>query len=201
MTAALTPHRGVLRILRGLTLATVNAALAVAAHVVGDGSAPDGALTLLLTLAVAAAGMTLADRRRGPAAMLGAVAITQLVLHLLLDGLGRHHSTTGAATAAAPSGLAMTAAHAAAVVVTAALLAGAESALFTVADLLCRVIGRLPPQPTPLPATPLPAQRPTSAPLPTAVLRLLRRVMPRRGPPLPAQTRFTQLNPVPEPDT
>ena len=182
MTAALAPQHGVLRTLRGSGLAAVNTVLAVAAHMAGGGGSPDGALTLLLTLAVAAAGTTLADRRRGPLALLGAVAITQVVLHLLLDGLGGHHP----GTVPAPSGVAMTVAHAAAVVVTAALLAGAESALFAVAGVLRRIVRALPPQPAPVPAAELGAPPPATTPLPVALQRLLRRVMPRRGPPRPA---------------
>jgi hypothetical protein len=180
-----------LRVLRGAALAAVNTALAVAAHVVGGGGPPDGALTLLLTLAVAAAGTALADRRRGLVAMLGAVAIAQVVLHLLLDSLGglsgHHPAAVVAASGVAPSGVAMTVAHAAAVVVTAALLAGAESALFTVAGVLRRIVVWVLPlrpavRPVVEPATPLPA----TAPLPMARHRLLHRVSPRRGPPLPA---------------
>ena len=182
-TGALAPQRGVLRTLRGVALAIVSAALAAAAHAASGGGAPDGALTVLLTVGIAAAGTALADRRRGPLAVLGAVAVTQLILHLLLDALGGHHTAPPAA-----SGIIMTVAHAAAVVVTAALLVGAESALFTMAAALRRVLGALPlPRALPV-AWPTTVLRPAALPVATAqpaVLRaLLGRVTPHRGPPL-----------------
>lgn len=147
LTPALTPHHGALRALRGSVLAAVNAVLAVAAHVAAGAALPDGALTVLTTIGVAAAGTALADRRRGPFAMLAAVAVTQVLLHLLLAAQGGHHPamtaavTSGAVTSGVMGGAAMMAAHAVAVVVTAALLAGAESALFTVAGVLRRIAG------------------------------------------------------------
>lgn len=181
MTVACTPQRGGLRALRGTVLAAVNAVLAVAAHVAGGGGVPDGALTVLMTVGVAAAGTALADRRRGPVALLATVAITQVVLHLLLDALSGHH-TTAVPTSA---GAAMTVAHAAAVVVTAALLTGAESALFAAANALSRIVGMFPLLlATPQPADRRPTTLPAAAPLPDALLRLLCRVTPLRGPPL-----------------
>lgn len=180
MTVALTPHRGTLRVLRGVVLAAVNAVLAVAAHVAGGGGAPDGALTVLLTVGVAAAGTALADRRRGPVAMLAAVAVTQVVLHLLLAALSGHTS----AAVPTSAGAAMTVAHAAAVLVTAALLAGAESALFAVANTLTRIVGVFALVPAPQPADRRPTTPPAAAPLPDALRRLLCRATPLRGPPL-----------------
>lgn len=149
---ALAPHHGAWRVLRGSVLAAVNALLAVAAHVAAGAAVPDGALTILATLGVAAAGTALADRRRGPLALLAAVTVTQVLLHLLLAAPGGHHHTMAMAataagttatgtTAGVAGAAAMTAAHAVAVVVTAALLAGAESALFTVAGVLRRIAG------------------------------------------------------------
>lgn len=190
MASALTPQRGVLRTLRGLALAVVTAALAAAAHAAGGGGAPDGALTVLLTVGVAAAGTALADRRRGPIALLGAVAVTQLVLHLLLDTLGGHHGTlwTAGSTAGPVAGdVAMMVAHAAAVVITAGLLSGAESALFTVAAAMRRILGALPllQAPPAWPTTVLsPASQPAATSQSAAVRALLGRVTPHRGPPL-----------------
>lgn len=152
---ALAPHHGAWRVLRGSMLAAVNALLAVAAHVAAGAAVPDRTLTILATLGVAAAGTALADRRRGPLALLAAVTVTQVLLHLLLAAPGGHHhtmamaatpagtpaGTTAGTTAGVAGAAAMTAAHAVAVVVTAALLAGAESALFTVAGVLRRIAG------------------------------------------------------------
>jgi hypothetical protein len=181
MTTALTPERGMLRVLRGSTLAVVNAMLAAAAHAAGGGGLPDGALTLLLTVGIAAAGTTLADRQRGPLALLAAVTGTQVVLHLLLDGLSGHHT----ATPAPPGSAAMTAAHGAAVLVTAALLAGAESALFIVASALRRIAGRFRRRAAGLRVVQRPAPVPPAVPLPAMLRQLLCRVTPHRGPPLP----------------
>lgn len=180
MTVALLPQHGALRAARGTVLAAVNAVLAVAAHVAGGGGAPDRVLTVLISLGVAAAGTALADRRRGPFALLAAVAVTQVVLHLLLGALSGPHATA----AAAPAVAVMPAAHAAAVLVTAALLAGAESALFVVAGALGRIVGGLP--------LLIPAPRddrrvvalPVATALPAALQRLLCLVTPLRGPPL-----------------
>jgi hypothetical protein len=117
--------------------------------------------------------------------VLGAVAVTQVVLHLLLDALGGHHTPAPPA----PTGPALLLAHAAAVVVTASLLAGADSALFAVAralgrDLLGRIAGTLP---TLLPASPPPTGQPAplrpAGALPVALQQMLCRVTPHRGPP------------------
>ena len=113
MTAEVLPQRGVLRAVRGAALAVASALLAGTAHVAAGGSAPDGALATLLALVVAAAGTALADRRRGPLALLAAVAATQVLLHLLLEGLGTHPAGAAASPVHTP---AMTAAHALAAV-------------------------------------------------------------------------------------
>ncbi|MGH4024593.1 MAG: hypothetical protein ACRDRV_08415 [Pseudonocardiaceae bacterium] len=186
MTVALMPQHGTLRVLRGSVLTAVNAVLAVAAHVAAGAAVPDGALTVLLTVGVAAAGTALADRQRGPLALLAAVAVTQVILHLLLDALGAHHAATAGVAAGDTSGAAggavMTAAHAAAVVVTAALLAGAESALFTVAGALRRIVGVLVALPARSPADQRTSTLPVAAPLPTG-RRLCCAGTSLRGPP------------------
>lgn len=179
MALAFDPRHGVPRALRGTVLALVNAALAAAAHAAAGGGVPDGARTVLLTIGVATVGTALADRRRGPLAMLTAVAVTQVVLHLLLENLGGHHMV-----APAPSvGVDMTVAHAVAALVTAALLAGAESTVFAMADVLRRVAGTLPT----IPPVRIPVARrpppPVTVPLPAVLRELLCRVTPHRGPP------------------
>ncbi len=175
----LTPHHGALRAVRGGALAVTSTLLAVAAHVGGGGTAPDGALTVLLTLAVAAAGTTLADRRRGRVSLLAAVGATQLLLHLLLDGLGGHVHGPQAAAVDVPW---MTAAHAAAAVLTALLLAGAESALFAVAAAWRRIVPVLPLRPVLVPETYRAPRFPVAVPV--LVRELHARLPPRRGPPV-----------------
>lgn len=179
MGKALTPHRGALRAVRGTALAVTAVLLAVVAHVGGGGSAPDGVLTVLLTLAVAAAGTVLADRQRGPVSLLAAVGATQLLLHLLLDGTAAHAHDPQPVTVDLP---AMTAAHAVAAVVTALLLAGAESALFTVAAAWRRIVVVAPFRPVP----PLGAHRTPVVPsdVPVLVRVLLAGLPHRRGPPV-----------------
>ncbi|MBA3575303.1 MAG: hypothetical protein H0W37_10170 [Pseudonocardiales bacterium] len=129
MTAVLVPQRGVLRAVRGATLAVASALLAGTAHVAAGGSAPDGALATLLR--------------------------------------------------------AMTAAHALAAVITALLLAGAESAVFTVAAAWRRIVAAVPRRvPSPL----IPARRPvrpiTPADVPAPLRVLLATLLRRRGPPV-----------------
>lgn len=180
MPAGFAPQRGMVRLLRGTALATVNAVLAVTAHVVGGGSAPDGALTVLATVGVASAGTVLADRQRGQLAMLGAVVVSQVLMHLLLDGLSSHHGPV----ASAPADAAMTAAHAAAALLTAALLTGAESGLFAVAAVLRRIVGRAVLRQPPARETCPPARPPAVPPRPVTLQLLFRTLIPHRGPPL-----------------
>lgn len=180
VTAVLNPRTGLLRALRGSALAVTSSLLAGTAHVAAGGAAPDGALTVVLTVAVAAAGTALADRRRGPVALLTAVGGTQVVLHLLLDGLGSHAHGAGTAPTTA-----MTAAHALAAVVTALLLAGAESAVFAVAGAWRRIVAALPLRGgssiTPIARAVL-AVAPCAEPAPLRVL--MATLLGRRGPPV-----------------
>jgi len=182
MTAVLVPQRGVLRAVRGATLAVASALLAGTAHVAAGGSAPDGALATLLTLVVAAAGTALADRRRGAPALLAAVGTTQVLLHLLFEGLGTHPAGAAASQVHTP---AMTAAHALAAGITALLLAGAESAVFTVAAAWRRIVATVPQRvPSPLiPARP-PVRPITPADVPAPLRVLLATLLRRRGPPV-----------------
>jgi hypothetical protein len=165
---------------------------------------PDLGLLIVLTLLLAGFLVTLADRRRGPFAILVLVGGSQLALHGLLQLLGGSHpGHAGSPGAGLPgsglpgsglpgsglpgSGLLsapilMLGAHALATVITAAVLAGAEEAVFTVAHALARV---LPPAMS-VPRIPEPPGRPRVAtgPLDARLRGVLgRRLHLRRGPP------------------
>ncbi|SDN26996.1 hypothetical protein [Allokutzneria albata] len=176
MAVRLDPVRGALRALRGCLLASTSAALATLGHVVAGGSAPDSALTVLLTVLTATVGISFADKRRSPAAVLTALGTAQLATHLLLNALTLHDH--GAVTDTWP----MFAAHTAATLVTALLLAGAESAIFGMAAALGAVLPRHSPRPPVF--APLLAVIPARSGLITSLDVLLRRAHARRGPPL-----------------
>ncbi|WP_051343386.1 hypothetical protein [Pseudonocardia spinosispora] len=161
---------------RGLTAAFVCTLLSFAGHVSADGARPNLGLLVVLGLLLAGFLTSLADRRRGPVAILALVGGSQLALHELLQvlGTGMHHSTGRP--------LAMFCAHALATVITAAILTGAESAVFVVASALVSGVALIPVgQPA--------AQPPRRAALPDAPVEdrpsgmLGRRFHRRRGPP------------------
>lgn len=166
---------------RGLAAASVCALLTYSGHRAAGGAMPDLGLLAVLTLLLAGFLTTLADRRRGPLAILAVVGGSQLALHGLLELLaGSHTETMAGPGGVAP--LAMLGAHTLATVVTSVVLAGAEDAVFTVAHALAR-------------ALPLASSAPRAAELPSRLsaitgpldgrLRgvLLRRLHLRRGPP------------------
>jgi hypothetical protein len=165
---------------RGLAAASVCALLTYSGHRAAGGAMPDLGLLLVLTLLLAGFLITLADRRRGPLAILAMVGGSQLAMHGLLELLAGSH----AGSMAAPLGgfLPMLGAHTLATVLTSVVLAGAEDAVFTVAHALARV-------------APLTSSAPRAAELPSRLsavtgpldgrLRgvLGRRLYLRRGPP------------------
>jgi hypothetical protein len=183
----------------------VCALLTYCGHMHAGGAAPDVGLLVVLGLLLAGFLVTLADRRHGPLAILTLVSAAQLALHGLLQLLGTDHAAMGttdhsavgttqhAAMGTAPPGApleallgahpwAMLGAHALAVLVTAAMLAGAEDAVFAVAGAVARVLPAIPV----LPRAPEPHQRVAMATAgPDSKLRrvLARRVCLRRGPP------------------
>jgi hypothetical protein len=175
-------------VFRGSALAITSATLTVAAHTVAGGMPPDTGLTVLLTLGVAAVGVALAGRRRSPGAILAVLGAAQLASHVLLsfgDSVGA--MSAGDLRMVAPvTGTAMLGAHVLAVLLSAALLAGAETAVFVVAGVLAMLLPRL------LTAPPVPSAPPDAGARRfmlaqdryTAVL--LRRSHARRGPPVTA---------------
>jgi hypothetical protein len=173
----------VLRVVRGSVLAVTSATLAVIAHVIGGGMAPDTGLTLLLTVGVAAGGVALADRQRGGWAILAALGTSHLAIHLLL-------TLSAPAMSMSPSGMAgtavdgqvMLAAHCVAILLATVLLTRAEVAIYALAELLALLLPRwIAVQPVRLvpPTAPRPSEHADQ------VMRvLLRRACSRRGPPV-----------------
>lgn len=172
--------RGTLRVVRGSVLACCSAVLAVAAHAVGGGGAPNTGLVIVLTLLIAGAGVALADRRRGALAVVAALGVSHTFEHLALTVLAHGHDGPAGGRV---DGLAMVGAHVLAVLLTALLLAGAESALFVAAAALGMLLPR-----KPLSVPPLPTIRPgvgryTGEPAGTEQSVLHGRILRRRGPP------------------
>lgn len=179
MGVVLAPERGLLRALRGGSLAVVSTVLALTAHGAGGGSAPSTGLGLVATAALGAAATAVADRPASSRGMLVAVGAGQLVLHGLLAALSPAAHSHG--TAAVAPGSAMLVAHTAAAVLTALLLARADAAVFAVA----RAVGLVLPRATTVlapPPAPLRFVFPPR-PVPVTVRVLLARALPRRAPP------------------
>ncbi|MFD5243298.1 hypothetical protein ACFWIW_02080 [Amycolatopsis sp. NPDC058340] len=158
-----------------------SAALAVTAHLIGDGDLPDTAITLLLTVLIGWNAAALAAKARGPLATIVDLGAGQVVMHLVLSSLSSHQPHAGPAPSS--GGLAMTVAHVVATLITALLLAKADGLLLGVLSCLRALV------PFILNALPVPAAvaspvlaRPAG---PGHLVRVdLRRVHGRRGPPL-----------------
>ncbi|UMP02735.1 hypothetical protein [Amycolatopsis sp. EV170708-02-1] len=158
-----------------------SAALAVTAHMIGDGDLPDTAMTLLLTVLIGWNAAALAAKARGPLATIVDLGAGQVVMHLVLSSLSSHQPHTEPAPIS--GGLAMTVAHVVATLITALLLAKADGLLLGVLSCLRALV------PFILNALPVPAAvaspvlaRPAG---PGHLVRVdLRRVHGRRGPPL-----------------
>jgi hypothetical protein len=162
-------------VVRGSLLAGTSAVLAVAAHVIGGGMAPATGLTVLLTIGIAAAGIALADRQRGWVEILLALGAAQLGMHVLLT-IGGHAGDAGQV-----HGWPMTGGHVLAVLLAAAVLAWAETAVFAVAAAVALLLPRRLAAPPTVDSPVLP--RPPREPVDRAREVLLRRCLPRRGPP------------------
>lgn len=167
--------------MRGGLLGVSSAALAVTAHMIGDGDLPDTAMTLLLTVLIGWNAAALAAKARGPLATIVDLGAGQVVMHLVLSSLSTHEPHSGSAPVS--GGLAMTVAHVVATLITALLLAKADGLLLGVLSCLRALV------PFILNALPVPAAvaspvlaRPAG---PGHLVRVdLRRVHGRRGPPL-----------------
>lgn len=163
----------------GWLLAFCVAALTVAAHGGAGGTVSDSSLTALLATVLAWGGASLA-RRGGLLTLVGVLAATQAAQHVLLTEIAQVHQP-------GPSvdGWLMFAAHAVATVLSAVLLTYAGTAVAGVAAAVRWLAGRLQLLCAASPAGP---ERPVPAEVagrPGILLEvLLRRVSPRRGPPL-----------------
>lgn len=123
--------RGAPRVMRGVTLAGCSTALAVAAHGVAGGGVPTVGLPIVATVLLAGVATALADRQRGPVAVLLVLGLAQLGMHLILK-LGDEHHQHMVGPPIDP--LLMTGLHIAATVATALLMTEADRALFAVVN-------------------------------------------------------------------
>jgi hypothetical protein len=117
------PGPGSVDRVRGVTTGALTAALAVAAHGAGGGALPNGAaLSMLAVLAATVGALAIAIPRASTTrCLLGLLAVSQLLGHLLLSAAGHDH-----AGASAPSAGAMLTAHLLAIVAGAALIGAGE---------------------------------------------------------------------------
>jgi hypothetical protein len=117
--------------LRGTAAGLLTAALAVAAHAVGSGVAPAGAVVAQLAVLAATVGALAATIARASDAwiMLGLLGAGQLCGHVVLSAVGHGHSAK-----AAPPAAVMLAAHLVAI--------GAGALLIAACDRLCRAVSR-----------------------------------------------------------
>jgi hypothetical protein len=117
--------------LRGISAGLLTAALAVAAHGTADSAAPSGTAVVLLAVLAATVGglVTTIARTADARVLLGLLATSQLVGHVMLSAAGHSH---GEPSTPAP---AMLVAHALAVVAGAVLIAAG--------DRLCRAVSRV----------------------------------------------------------
>ena len=118
-------------LLRGTAAGLLTAALAVAAHAVGSGVPPTGAVTAQLAVLAATVGALAATIARAADArvLLGLLAAGQVCGHVMLSAVGHSHATT-----AAPPAAVMLAAHVVAI--------GVGALLIAACDRLCRAVSR-----------------------------------------------------------
>ena len=117
--------------LRGTAAGLLTAALAVAAHSVGSGAPPTGAVVAQLAVLAATVGALAATIARAADAwvLLCLLAAGQLCGHVMLSAVGHSHAVT-----TAPPAAAMLVAHVVAV--------GAGALLIAASDRLCRAVSR-----------------------------------------------------------
>ena len=117
--------------LRGTAAGLLTAALAVAAHSIGSGALPTGAVVAQLAVLAATVGALAATIARAADArvLLGLLAGGQLCGHVVLSAVGHSHPAT-----TAPPAAVMLAAHVIAV--------GTGALLIAACDRLCRAVSR-----------------------------------------------------------
>ncbi|MFC5056654.1 hypothetical protein [Saccharothrix xinjiangensis] len=169
------------RFARAVLLSVTSAALSVTAHGLAGGRIAEFAGALPVTLLIAFAGTSLAERGRGPWSVLAALGLAQAAQHALFN-LGHHAGGSGHGF----DPVAMTTAHAVAVLLTGLLLVRADAALRALATTASRLL----PTPPAALAPVGPPRPPAPAPVVDRLVSvLLRRVHGRRGPPRPLITR------------
>jgi hypothetical protein len=145
------------------------------------GGAPDTALAVLLTMLVAWAGTSIADRGFSPLAILGTLGISQAGMHLLLNYVVPTHIGHGVPPV---DPRAMVVTHVIATVLTALLLAKADVAVLLVTSAM-RLLFSMPHVRGPLVVAAVEYVLPTSPRQADRLLEVLfRRVCARRGPPV-----------------
>lgn len=155
------------------------AALTVAAHGGAGGTVSDSSLTALLAAVLAWGGASLA-RRGGLLTLVGVLAATQAAQHVLLTEIAHVHEP-----APSVNGWLMFTTHAVATVLSAVLLVHAGGAVAGVAAAVRWLVGRLQMLCAAPPVGPVHPVRAQVGARPGVLLEvLLRRVSPRRGPPL-----------------
>lgn len=164
----------------GWLLASCVTALTVTAHGSAGGTVSDSSLTALLAALLAWGGTSLA-RRGGLLTLIGVLAATQAAQHVLLTEIAHVHQPV-----ASVNGWLMFTTHAVATVLSAVLLIRAGSAIAGVAAAVRWLVGRLQALCVARPSEPArPVSVRVTAARPGILLEvLLRRVSPRRGPPL-----------------
>lgn len=163
---------------RGIALAAFSGLLTAVGHLAGGGTLGDLGLLVVLLPLLAGVFVSLAERSRGPLAVVAVLGAGQLVLHYLMVLL---HPAQDAA-AGMPGGPSMLLMHAVVTLVSAVGLRYADAAVAAMARPLRRVLTRR--------LNALPADRPLptlAVPGPGLVARLVRVLLvahARRGPPV-----------------
>jgi hypothetical protein len=136
VTVDLVPTRGLLRLLRGTTVAGMSTLLAAAGHATAGGRVPGIGLLVVLGALLSVLTTSLADRRVRLSTMLLTLGAAQLALHGLLEVMSGHHHGDEQMV---EKPLLMIAVHVLGTVVSALLLAHADRVLFLVASALRRI--------------------------------------------------------------
>ncbi len=162
--------------LRGTATGLLTAALAVAAHAVGSGTAPSGAVVAQLAVLAATVGALAATivRAADVRVLVCLLAVGQLCGHVMLSVVGHNHAET-----TAPPAAVMLAAHAVAV--------GVGAVLIAASDRLCRAVSRAVRSAVRTPAPPIALARVSAfvaADQPLRSALLLAASVSHRGPPV-----------------
>lgn len=200
MSAPFDPTSTTGRRLRAGLFAVLVVQLSALGHLAGGGNVPGLSVLLTATAVIAPAAAALARRQRGFTAILSALALAQVLLHLLFGltghgsaGSGSHHGNRAHTVLSAHQGMPMgtmadltsprmLAFHLIAAAVTALVLTRGEAAAFRLASLWRRLVRRTLVLLLPTPAGP--QRLPRSAILVTPAARRLTVRHARRGPPV-----------------